>query len=119
MAPSRTIQVTFEQEEVRPEIIAKLRAMADDGTTVRDLVQMLHRELRLPEDSLLPVLWYLMKAFSLPLKEVLPIREWLGSANDEEIDRTILPAIRRARGKWFASHETPIEGQKPRLPHAN
>jgi hypothetical protein len=41
-----------------------------------------------------------MKAFHLPLGEVLPMREWLGIGNDEEIDALVLPALRRAKDKW-------------------
>jgi len=71
---------------------------AEQGKGGPDLVQFVQSELGLKHDALLPVLWYFMKAFHLPLGEVLPIREWLGTGNDEEIDAIILPAIQRSKG---------------------
>jgi hypothetical protein len=65
------------------------------------LIRFTQSELGLKHDALLSVLWHFMKAFHLPLGEVLPIREWLGTGDDKEIDEVVLPAIRRTKPKWF------------------
>jgi hypothetical protein len=49
-----------------------------------------------------------MKAFYLPLGDVLPIREWLGSDQDEEIDAIIQPAIARTKEKWRRAMEQSV-----------
>jgi hypothetical protein len=36
----------------------------------------------------------------LPLPKVLPVREWLGTEDDEEINAIILPAIAGTRDQW-------------------
>ncbi len=89
-------------ESKRPDLqlIGELRALADRGTTVRGLAQTIQDRLNIQPDAILPILWYFKRAFALPLVTVLPIREWLGTDNDAEIDAVILPAIARARGKW-------------------
>ncbi len=87
-----------EQTEPRPEVLRALRESAKRGATVRELVRLLHA--RFGVHNLLPILWHFMKAFHLPLPAVLPIREWLGTTRDEEIDAIILPAIASTRGQW-------------------
>jgi hypothetical protein len=89
---------TYAEPELKPEILRKLQESAAHGATVRELVRIVQDRLALPEDAVVPVLAYFSKAFSLSLREVLPIREWLGTNNDKEIDSIILPAIERAKG---------------------
>jgi hypothetical protein len=84
----------------RADLVESMRDLAQRGGSVRELVCCIRSEMGLEHDALLQVLWYFMKAFHLPLGQVLPIREWLGTGNDEEIDALILPAIRRSREKW-------------------
>jgi hypothetical protein len=91
---------SFQQPEPRRDVVDRLRALALRGATVRELVAEIVSCLGLKEDAVLPILWYFTRAFCLPLSEVLPIREWLGTDRDEEIDALILPAIERARGTW-------------------
>jgi hypothetical protein len=88
------------EPEVRADIVEAMRELAEQGKGVRELVQYVQSRLRLRDEALLLVLWYFMKAFHLPLGEVLPIREWLGTDNDEEIDALVLPSIQRAKHKW-------------------
>jgi hypothetical protein len=90
----------IEEQEVRADIVEGLRELALQDKSVRHLVRYVQSELGLKHNALLPVLWYLMKAFHLPLREVLPIREWLGTGKDEEIDAVVLPAFQRAKDKW-------------------
>ena len=76
------------------------RKLANQGNSVPELVRFVQSELVLKHDALLSVLWYFMKAFHLPLGEVLPIREWLGTGDDREINALVLPAIQRSKDKW-------------------
>ena len=94
------MEQVVDEPEVRADIIEALRELAEQGKGVRELVQCVQSELELKPDALLLVLWYFMKAFHLPLGEVLPIREWLGTGNDEEVDALVLPAIQRAKHNW-------------------
>jgi hypothetical protein len=89
-----------EQTELRPELISKLRELARRGTSVRELVGTIHETLDCGDDAAIPALAYIAHAFCLPLIEVLPIREWLGTDHDKEIDALILPAIRRTGSQW-------------------
>jgi hypothetical protein len=77
-----------------------MRALALRGTTVKELVTEVRTRLGYGEDTLIPVLWYFQRAFCLPLTAVLPIREWVGTDRDEEIDAVILPAITKTRDQW-------------------
>jgi hypothetical protein len=88
---------TLTAADAKPEVIQELRNLADRGATVRELVALIQNRVGLKEDAILPVLWYFMSAFSLTLPEVLPLREWLGTDNDKEIDSIILPATEKAK----------------------
>ncbi len=90
---------TLTNADAKPEVIQELRNLADCGATVRQLVAVIQTRTGLKEDAILPVLWYFMNAFSLTLPEVLPLREWLGTREDKDIDSIILPAIEKARGR--------------------
>src|SRR5262245_56506977 len=101
---------TLEQPTTREDVIRAMRELATRGTTVRELVQVVHTRLGYPEDAVLPVMWYFSEAFGLPLKDVLPLREWLGTDRDEEIDALMLPAIAKARSQWLPSTVSPGNG---------
>jgi hypothetical protein len=88
------------QPEPRPEVIETLRALAARGANVRDLTAEIIQRVGLNEDAVLPILWYFSKAFCLPLPVVLPIREWLGTDRDQEINALLLPEIQNARIRW-------------------
>src|SRR5260370_41590087 len=110
------MEQVIDEPEVRVDIVEAMRDLADQGKGVRELVQVVQSQLSLKHDVFLPVLWYFMKAFHLPLAEVLPIREWLGTDNnDEEIDAVILPAIRRAKDR-LALLQAANEGKLDGLP---
>jgi hypothetical protein len=94
------MEQVIDKLELRADIVEAMRDLAEQGKGVCELVRCVQSELGLEHDALLPVLWYFMKAFHLPLGEVLPIREWLGTGNDEDIDTIVLPAIHRMRDKW-------------------
>jgi len=94
-----------ENTEPRADVLREMRALADRGAPVREIVGLVQRRLGLEGDAILPVLWYFSRAFCLPLAEVLPLREWIGSREEDGIDAQILPAICRTRGVWAAPEE--------------
>ena len=83
------------------EVIETMREMADRGCDVRSLTSYVQSSLNLDPTSHVVLLAYFCRAFSLPLPDVLPIREWVGSDQDEEINREILPKIEHAKSKWL------------------
>lgn len=98
-------------ESVKPdnELIRDLRSLASRPTTVRQLVDLIRERLALSDAALLTILWYFTNAFCLPLPKVLPIREWLGSDQDEEIDALILPEINQAKSRWMEKNSETVE----------
>src|SRR5437868_2570982 len=92
---------SFDHGEVRPELIHELRALAEQDADVPELVVYLLDNLELSErDALLPVLAYFRAAFYLPLREALPLREWLVERDRSEVDSILLPAMRRTKDQW-------------------
>ena len=85
--------------EYREELLQEMRDMVDRGTNVRSLVSLLQSRLSLDDEAILPVLVYFRRAFSVSLLDILPIREWLGSDRDQEIDDEVMPKILKARTK--------------------
>jgi hypothetical protein len=90
-----------ESLKVDNEVVRELRSMASQSTSVRQLVELIQRRLALGEHEILPILWYFTHAFCLALPKVLPIREWLGTNQDEQIDALILPEINNAKERWI------------------
>jgi hypothetical protein len=88
--------------ELRQDVVSSLRELALRGASVRTLVDEIRNRLDYRGDSPLPFLWYLKKAFDLPLPEVLPITAWLGGDADREIDAEILPRIAAAKARWMS-----------------
>jgi len=98
----------FEGGEVRVELIQELRALAERGADVPELVEFLQRRLELDDgNSLLPVLLYFRTAFDITLREALPLREWLGGRDRTEIDSLLIPAIERSKPRWRAREALP------------
>jgi hypothetical protein len=104
--------------EPRADVLHDMRALAERGTTVRELTRLVQSRLGFDDTALIPVLSYFAKAFTLPLLDILPIREWLGTDQDKEIDALILPLINRNRDKWSqenVSRNGPADGPEPRV----
>lgn len=85
---------------ITPGLIRELRDTARRPTSVRELTNVIQTRLGFSNDAVIPVLAGFCHAFRLPLIKVLPIREWIGTANDAEIDALILPEIEQARPNW-------------------
>jgi hypothetical protein len=96
------VSSTLEQPVAREDVLQALRELAARGATVRELVHEILTRLGYKEDAVLPVLWYFTQAFRISLPDVLPIREWMGTDRDAEIDALILPAIEKARSQWLS-----------------
>lgn len=86
---------------IKPELVRELREAALRGARVRDLAETIQQRLGCQENPIIPTLAAFVHAFRLPLLKVLPIREWLGTDRDEEIDALILPEIDKAKDKWL------------------
>jgi len=90
--------------ELRVELIAELRALAKRSADVPELVRLLEQRLGLTDDrALFPALLYFRAAFCLSLREVLPLREWLGGQDRSEVDSILIPAMRRTKEQWQSS----------------
>ena len=84
---------------ITPELVSELRSRARRPTTVRKLARVIQEHLP-GRDPALPVIAGLVYAFRLPLIKVLPVREWIGTDGDTEIDALILPEIEKSRAAW-------------------
>jgi hypothetical protein len=91
----------FEGGELRVELIQELRALAERGADVPELVELLQQRLELDDSAaVLPTIVYFRAAFDLSLREAMPLREWLGGRDRSEIDSVLLPAMHRSKGRW-------------------
>lgn len=117
---------TLEQPTAREDVVRALRELAARGATVRELVREIQSRLGYVEDVIVPVLWYFTQAFAIPLKDVLPIREWMGTDRDDEINSVILPAMEKTRSQWMPPgapqsngiQEQPLRDADPTAPDA-
>src|SRR5260370_34900531 len=93
----------FEQGEVRVDVIQELRAMASRNVDVPELVQFLQHSLQLNGmTGTMTAMVYFRAAFDLSLREVLPLREWVGGGDRSEIDTILIPAMERSKSGWQA-----------------
>ena len=67
------------------KIIARLRTQASQGIDLETMVRSVQDELGFSHEYIVPVFAYFCKAFSLPLLDVLPLREWLETKDDNLI----------------------------------
>jgi len=100
--------IRFENPPLREDIIRDLRTLAARGARVREIADTINARLDNAQLSIIPTLAYFARAFFLPLPKILPLREWIGTDNDEEIDALILPAIQEAREKWSQPEEQSV-----------
>jgi len=91
----------FDNGEVRVDLVQEMRTLAERGADVPELVMLLQNRLDLRDGvALFPVLAYFRAAFCLSLREVLPLREWLGGQDRSEVDAILLPAMLRTKEQW-------------------
>jgi hypothetical protein len=91
----------LENGELRVDLVLDLRASAERGADVPELVRLLQQRLGLGDDqALFPALVYFCSAFCLSLREAMPLREWLAGQDRSEVDSILIPAMRRNRERW-------------------
>lgn len=91
----------FENGEVRVEVVQEMRTLAERGADVPELVELLQNRLGVSNArALFPTLAHFRAAFCLSLREVLPLREWLGGQDRSEVDSLLVPAMRRTKEQW-------------------
>ena len=89
-------------ESLDREILGELRRLASQGAGLNDMVKHVQDRLGFAPDFIVPVLPCFCRAFSLPLREVLPLREY--SNRDIPELQGLLEMIRNA-----AAFETDAE----------
>lgn len=98
----------FNGGEVRIEVVQELRAMAERGADVPELVELVQQRLELDDrNAVLPTILYFRTAFDLSLREALPLREWLGCRDRSEIDSLLIPAMQQSKSRWQAREALP------------
>lgn len=102
------------------ELIARLRGMACQGTSVKLMVNEIRNHVKTDDGLALAVAWYCRKAFLLPL---LQIRDIEGSTclggkaySDEQIDDLMLPRIESTRPLWQGGQQNCESAHKAQAP---
>jgi len=91
-------------ESIDPAVVQRLRAMAQEGRTVPELLREITNQLS--SSSLHPLLLakYMREAFGLSLLEVKPIGGWslggCGELSDDQLDELLMPGILANRDWW-------------------
>src|SRR5262249_32464227 len=87
--------VALEQHTFRQDVLQHLRTLAAQGAGLAEMVSYVQKELGFSHDFIVLVLGYFCHAFSLPLRTVLPLREWCETRDDREV-APLLERIRNA-----------------------
>src|SRR6266576_704083 len=94
----------LENGELRVDLVRDLRALAERNADIPEMVSLLQQRLGLCEDRvLISALAYFRAAFCLSLRDVMPLREWLGGRDRSEVDSILIPAMRRTKAQWQSS----------------
>ncbi len=80
------------------DVMEGLRAMARGGKGLNEMVDYVQKELELTKEMTVPLLAIFCQAFSLPLRVVLPLREWVTDHDDKEIAELLTHLRSRGRG---------------------
>jgi hypothetical protein len=75
-------------------IVEKLREMAASRSSLGAMVEYVRTEIGPSDVYVVPLLSYFCRAFSLPLRDVLPLREWVELRDDQSI-ASLLAGIER------------------------
>jgi hypothetical protein len=94
-------------QEPNESILHEMRALAMAGASVHKITEVLHERLNSKTPDIIATLWYFKHAFCLSLREVLPLRELIGTELEEEMDRLLLPAIVKAKEQWACKVNQP------------
>ncbi len=77
--------ISLDSATFRTEIIQGLQNLAGEEKSIEAMVKYVQQELGFSKGFIVPVLGYFCQAFSMPLSEVLPVREWWETRNDATI----------------------------------
>ena len=77
------------EEEPRVEIVEELKAMARRRASLDEMVEFVQDRLGFSNDFIVPVMSYFCRAFSLPLRDILPLREWVQLHDDGSIAKLL------------------------------
>jgi len=85
-----------DRTEFNRDILAQLRQMVGHAADLQQMVHYVQDELGFSREFIVPVIGYFCQAFRLPLREMLPLREWWESgAPHGDVDRGLLEKISR------------------------
>jgi len=99
----------IESQPLNEELVAQLRQMASEGAPLERLVDHVQGSLGFAKSFTVPVFPYFCRAFKLPLREVLPLREWIVDRDDREVEDL------RAKIREFHVKLTPHTQESPCL----
>jgi hypothetical protein len=90
---------------LKNDVVDSLREMARRQSSVKSMVEFVNEKLAHSEVAIIPMMSYFCRAFSVPLRDVLPLREWVHSHDDETI------AVLKARIESFGASQptTPMQ----------
>jgi hypothetical protein len=98
----------IESQPLNEELVAQLRQMASEGASLEQMVDLVQGSLGFAKSFTIPVFPYFCRAFKLPLREVLPLREWVVDRDDREVENL------RAKIRGFHVKLTPHTQESPR-----
>ena len=75
------------------KILARLQMQASEGADLETMMRCVQEDLGFSPEFVVPVFAYFCKAFSLPLLEFLPLREWI-ETNDNSLISGLLAKIK-------------------------
>jgi hypothetical protein len=90
-----------ESEPLNAELVAELGELGSSGASLEKMVDHVQARLGFSKSFVVPVLPYFCAAFSLPLREVLPLREWITDRDDREVEG-LVAKIRRFKPNTVA-----------------
>jgi hypothetical protein len=79
------------------EIVTELRQLAFEGAELDQMVAHVQQRLGFSPDFIVPVFAYFCRAFSLPLIEVLPLREYSETRGVPELECLLIKIRQAAR----------------------
>lgn len=88
-------------EPLNADLVAELRELGLAGASLEKMVDQVQTRLGFAKSFVVPVLPYFCAAFSLPLREVLPLREWITDRDDREVEE-LVAKIRRFKPETVA-----------------
>src|SRR5476651_1722902 len=88
-------------EPLNAELVAELCELGLTGASLAKMVDHVQTRIGFAKPFVVPVLPYFCTAFSLPLREVLPLREWITDRDDREVEG-LVAKIRRFKPETVA-----------------